>query len=73
MTQDAPQRRRKREPDLRVNLDLVDSLELIFNRVFGGNDLRLVALDFQQRTIERGGFSRTGRAGDQHNAVRQTD
>ena len=29
----------ERQPDLRMHLDLVDALELVLDRVFGGDDL----------------------------------
>ena len=41
--QDAPQRCAERQADLRMDLDLVDAFELIFDRVFGGDDLGVVA------------------------------
>ena len=42
VTQNAPQRWRERQPDLRMHLNLVDAFELIFDRVFGRDDLGLV-------------------------------
>ena len=47
--------------------------ELILDRVFGGDDLGFVALDFQQRAVERGALAGAGRAGHQDDAVRQAD
>ena len=41
-----------------------------FNRVFDGDDLAAaLAVDEVHEVIERGGFARAGRAGDQHQAV----
>ena len=43
VAQDAPQRVAERQPDLGVDLDLVDAVQLVLHRVFGGDDLGLVA------------------------------
>ena len=53
----------ERQADLRMHLNLVDAVELVLDRVFGGDDLGLVALDFQQGAVERGAScrSRSGR------------
>src|SRR5262249_5091337 len=53
------------------NLDLVDPLELIFNRVFDGDDFADSVVDFVQCGVKRGGFAAAGRAGDEDDAVRQ--
>ena len=39
VTQNRPQRGGERQPDLRVDLDLVDAFELVLDRVFGRDDL----------------------------------
>ena len=65
---------RERQADLRVDLNLVDAVELIFDRVFGRDDLAVgFVLDFDQRAVERGRFAGAGRAGDEHDAVRQVE
>src|SRR5262245_25680817 len=63
----------ERETDFRVDLDLVDAFELIFDRVFGGDDLDVGCVDLDQGAVERGRFSGAGWAGDEHDAVRQVD
>ena len=59
------------EPDLRFGLDLVDAFDLVFDRIFNRDDLDVRRVDFRQRGVQRGGLTRTGRAGDQQNTVRQ--
>ena len=61
----------KRQPDLRIDVDLVDAVHLIFDRIFDGDDLLVRHVDALERGVERGGFAAAGRAGDQKNAVRQ--
>ncbi len=39
VTQDAAQRAGERQPDLRMHLNLVDALQLVFHRIFGRDDL----------------------------------
>ena len=51
-------------------MDLVDAVDLVFHRVFNGNDFDFWRIEFGQRGVQRGGFARTGWAGDQQNAVR---
>src|SRR5262245_60467766 len=63
----------ERETNFRVDLDLVDAFELIFDRVFGGDDLDVGRVDFDQGAVERGRFAGAGGAGDEHDAVRQVD
>ena len=62
VTQNRPQRRGEREPDLRMDLNLVDAFELVFDRVFGRDDLRRFVLDLEQRAVERRRFAGAGRA-----------
>ena len=47
--------------------------QLVLDRVLGGDDLRFVALDLQQRAVERGALAGAGRAGHQDDPVRQAD
>ena len=58
------------EPDLRLGLDLVDALDLVFDRVLDGDDLDPGGVELAQRGVQRGGLARAGRAGDQQDAVR---
>ncbi len=66
-------RRGERQADLVVHLNLADAGLLIFDRVFDRDDLERLVLDFVERAVERGRFARAGRAGHQHDAVRQID
>ena len=59
------------QPDLRIHVDLVDPVHLIFHRIFDGDDLLVGLIDALQRGIERGRFAAAGGAGHQKNAVRQ--
>ena len=54
---------------LLVDRDLGDAFDLIFDRVFDGDDLVFVVLDLAERGVEGGGLAGTGRPGDQHHAV----
>ena len=49
VAQDAAQARGKRQPHLGVHLDLIDALQLVFDRVLGRDDLGFLAADFAQR------------------------
>ncbi|OPZ20232.1 MAG: hypothetical protein BWZ10_00728 [candidate division BRC1 bacterium ADurb.BinA364] len=53
----------------RVDLHLLQPFDLVFDRVFDGDDAALAGVDGVQRDIERGGFARAGRAGHQHQPV----
>src|SRR5674476_425819 len=70
LAQDRAQGVGKAQPNLRVNLDLVDAFKLVLNRLFNGDNLEGVGIEFRERGVEGGGFARTGRAGDQQDAVR---
>ncbi len=70
MAQDRTQTAGEGEAFLFVDGDLSDAADLVFDRVFDGDDLVFVALDFVQRGVEGGGLTGAGGAGDQHHAVR---
>jgi hypothetical protein len=70
---DRPEARGKGQPDLRVDLDLVDPLELVLDRILGRDDLGLFVADLVQRAIQGGRLARTRRPGDQNDAVRELD
>ena len=59
------------EGQLRFNVDLhlVDALDIGFHRVFNGNDVDGVVIQFAQSSVQCGGLTGTGGAGDQHDAV----
>src|SRR6266849_4611763 len=53
-----------------VDGNLGDAAKLVLDGVFDRDDFVFVGLDFVDGGVERGGFAGTGRAGDQHHAVR---
>ena len=59
------------QPDLRIHVDLIDPVHLIFDRVFDGDDLLVGLIDALERRIKRGRFAAAGGPGHQENAVRQ--
>src|ERR1019366_7814949 len=70
VTQDGTKTAGKCQPLLFVHGNLRYAPNLVFDRVFDGDDLVFVALDLVERGIERRGLAGTGRTGDQHHAVR---
>ena len=73
MTQNGAQAAGKAQALFLVHRNLRDALDLIFDRVFDGDDLVFVVLDLAHRGVERGGFAGTGGSGDQHHPVRLLD
>ena len=59
----------ERQADAFAHLTLVDTAEVIFDGVFGGDDFTIRRIEFGQRAVKCGGFSRTGRTGNQKNSV----
>ncbi|KAG0921612.1 hypothetical protein G6F31_020251 [Rhizopus arrhizus] len=45
------------QADLRLGLDLVDALDLVFDRVFDGDDLDVGGVELAERGIQRGGLA----------------
>ena len=70
LPQKRPQDRVEGQANFLVSLCLADTLEIIFDRVFGSHDVQLRVIDMLQTSIERGCLARTGRAGHQHHALR---
>ena len=58
------------QPDLRLDLDLVDAVHPVFHRVLDGDDLDPAFIELGQRRVQRGGLAGAGRPGHQHDAVR---
>ena len=56
-----------------VHRDLVHAMEMIFHRVLDREHLDGGADDGVERGVERGGLARTGRTGDEEDAVRPVD
>src|ERR1035438_2006079 len=53
--------------------DLVDALELVFDRLLNRDDAFMHGIDRAEKSVKRRGFAGTGRAGDEENAVRFDD
>ena len=51
-----------------IDVALVDAAELIFDRIFDRDDIVAAVIDLVQDRIERGGFARAGRPGDENDA-----
>ncbi len=71
LTHNVPQPGSKRQPDLRVHVELVDPVHLVFDRIFNRDDLLVALIDPLQRRIQRGGFAAAGGPRHQKDAVRQ--
>ncbi len=56
-----------------VDRNLGDAANLIFDRIFNGDDLVFFGLDLADRGVKRGGLAAAGRPGHQHHAVRFGD
>ena len=69
LAQEGAQGRRKIQADLLLHLHLVHASQLEFNRVFGGHDVGIGLVQPRDGRVERVGFARSGRPGDQHHAV----
>ena len=70
LAQDRAQGIGKRQIDLRVHLDLVDAFELVFHRVFDGDNFLRGRIKLGQRGIERSGLARARGPRDEQDAVR---
>src|ERR1035438_8246141 len=73
VTQDGAQTAGKGQSLFLVHRNLGNAANLVFDRVFDGDQLVFVALDLVQRRVQRGGFARARRSGDQHHPVRLLD
>ena len=73
LTQHGSQDSAEGQFDVRLDLALNDAVDVVFDRVFGGDQLAAGIVQFAQRGIERGGFSRAGGAGDDDDAVGLVD
>ena len=69
LPQNGPQAGGKRVADVRVDRDLDDPFHVVFDRIFGRDQLVLDAVEFIQRRVERRGLAGTGGSGHQNNAV----
>ena len=73
LAQDRPQDIGEGKADAGLDLDLIDSVQLIFDRVLDGQDLLVRTIQSDQGGIERRCLAASGRAGDQDDAVRQLE
>ena len=73
MTQDRTQAAGEGQALFLVDRNLRNAAQLIFDRIFNSDDLVFVGLDLVYGGVERGGLAASGRAGDQHHAVRLFD
>ena len=71
--QDRSQSGGERDADVGVDRDLDDAVDVVFDRIFGRDDLGFDVVEFIQRRVERRRLARSGGAGDQHDAVRAMD
>src|SRR5581483_7718057 len=60
---------REGEPDPRLDLNLVDAGELVFDRILDGEHLTLDAVEPLQHGVKRRRLAASGRSGDQDDAV----
>ena len=68
--EDRTQRVREREPDARVDLDLLDAVEPVLDRVLHRDDALDRVLTSDSTRVHRRRLAGTGRAGDEHRALR---
>ena len=73
VAQNGPQPASKGQPRLFQNLDLVNTFELILDRIFNGDDLANRVVDLVERGVERRGFAAARGAGHQNDPVRQAE
>src|SRR5437764_4860099 len=73
LPQDRAQGRGKIQTDIIAHRDLIDSAELILDRVLHRHDVVLRIVQLLQNGVESGRFTRTGRAGDQNHPVWRID
>ena len=73
LPQEGAQAAREIETDAFVDRDLHDSVDVVFHRILGGEEFGIRLVDFAQARVERGGFARAGRTGDDDDAVGQLD
>src|SRR5262249_45903940 len=59
----------KGEPLFFVDRDLRHSLDLVFHRVFNGDDLVLVGFDFVDGRVKGSRLAASGRSGNEHHAI----
>ena len=73
LAQNGSESSRKGHPDLRVHLHLVNTIHLIFDRLFHRDDFPIRFVDVVKAGVERTGLARAGRARHQQNSIGQFD
>ena len=73
LSQQISQERGECQPELLVDLELVDERQRKLDRVFDGADVRFDGTDRIERRVERGAFSAIRRTGHQHETVRSAN
>ena len=69
LPQDGAQTTGEGHLDLAVDLGLADAFEVVFDRVFNGEDVARAVIQADQAGVKGGGFTRAGGAGHQNDAV----
>ena len=73
LTENRSQTVGKGQIDARVHLDLPNTIELVLDGVFHGDDIYRGRVDALEGAIEGGRFATAGRSSDQDNAMRAVD
>src|SRR5438067_10757120 len=61
---------REAQPDLWLDLDLVDALQMIFDRIFDRQNLFVAGVDFREGRVKRSCLTATCRPGDKYDTMR---
>ena len=69
LTQDGTQAAGEGQADLFIDLDLVDALDVILDRVLERDEVHVTGVDLVDHAVHGGGLTASGRADDQNNAV----
>ena len=73
LPENGPERSGEAQAALGLHLHLIDPTEVVFHRVFSGDDLPVRGIQHTQSRIQGRGLTRTSRASDQKDAVGPTD
>ena len=73
LPQEVAQHMGKIAADVVLYRHLIKAFHLILHRILHRHDAFINGVDRVEKGVQRGGFARTGRPGDQHDAVRPPD
>ena len=73
LTQHGSENRGEAQSDRVADLNLIDAAEVVFHGIFSGDDLAIRSVQRVECRVERGGLARTGRPGDEEDAVGPLD